>query len=330
MSVSGFIFPCDVSKMSDGRFNRRQNDTVTDFTHLPESHFCVVGDVHGKGDLYKKVIEKSKHSLQVGDMGFDYDFLSDVDHSRHVFFGANHDNYYSDSEFGNEHRFPFLPKNHLGDWGTWEIPESSPSDDLPNKLFYTRGAWSIDQDHRQLGYDWFPEEELNHSEMENAVQDFVIQRPFFMASHSAPLSVVEYFSAAGMLPSGRVIKTRTNQGLEAMLWSHRPKLWVFGHYHRDFMAKLNFLLEDGKITNFSWNIDQVLDCAKNKYDLNDTDLKILACSDDMRSTQCNDGGSLNIQGVPVSLKIESTLFVCLDELSSLHFDENMNLVKNDA
>ena len=96
------------------------------------------------------------------------------------------------------------------------------------------------------------------------------------------------------------------------------------------MAKLNFLLEDGKITNFSWNIDQVLDCAKNKYDLNDTDLKILACSDDMRSTQCNDGGSLNIQGVPVSLKIESTLFVCLDELSSLHFDENMNLVKNDA
>lgn len=332
--MSDFIFPCDISKMEDGSF-----------THLPESHFCVVGDVHGKGDLYKKVVEKSNYSLQVGDMGFDYDFLSDIDCNHHVFFGGNHDNYFSSAEFvqlksspifskehhWHDHRYPFLPPHHLGDWGTWEIPESSPSHnghvvDMPNKLFYTRGAWSIDQDYRQLGYDWFPEEELNHSEMENAVQDFVIQRPFFMASHSAPLSVVEYFSAARMLPSGRVIKTRTNQGLEAMLWSHRPKLWVFGHYHKDFMSKLNFLLEDGKVTNFSWNIDQILDCAKNKYDLNDTDLKLLACSDDLRSTQCNDGGSLNIQGVPVSLKIESTLFVCLDELSSLHFDENMNLL----
>lgn len=325
MSVSDFIFPCDISKKADGRFNRRYNDTVTDFTHLPESHFCVVGDVHGKGDIYKKVIEKSEHSLQVGDMGFDYDFLSDVDDSCHVFFGGNHDNYYSDSKFGSTDRFPFLPKNHLGDWGTWEIPESSPSNDLSNKLFFTRGAWSIDQDHRQIGYDWFEEEELSTAKMEDAIQDFASHQPSFMATHSAPLSVVEYFSAAGMLPSGRVIRTRTNQGLEAMLWSHRPKHWVFGHYHRDFMSKLHFLLEDGKEIKRSWNFDEILDCAKNKYDLTDTDLKLLACSDDLRSTQCTDGGTPIFQGA--SLKIESTLFVCLDELSSLHFDEKMNLLR---
>ena len=134
-----------------------------------------------------------------------------------------------------------------------------------------------------------------------------------MVSHSSPLSLVEYMSAAGMLPfsGGKVIRTRTNQGLEAMLWSHRPKLWVFGHYHKNFAIDSYFLLENRKISKQSFFAHTIIDYVKSKYDLV---ISFSTLSDH------------SIYVLNPSLQIQKTTFVCLDELSSLHFDNEMNVI----
>lgn len=68
-------------------------------------HFRVIGDVHGHLDSYVQVAKKAHASFQVGDMGFNYDYLlkkkypghsspnEPLDSNRHVFIGGNHDNY---------------------------------------------------------------------------------------------------------------------------------------------------------------------------------------------------------------------------------------------
>ena len=53
----------------------------------------LVGDVHGYTKDYINLVEKATFSIQLGDMGFDYEELYDLDPYSHVFIGGNHDNY---------------------------------------------------------------------------------------------------------------------------------------------------------------------------------------------------------------------------------------------
>ena len=52
----------------------------------------IVGDVHGKFDGYINLIKDCEYSLQVGDMGFNYEQLSALNPSKHQFMGGNQDN----------------------------------------------------------------------------------------------------------------------------------------------------------------------------------------------------------------------------------------------
>ncbi len=62
-----------------------------------KKHLRIIGDVHGyikaddkkNGRSYLHLIKNAAHSLQIGDMGFDYSPLKRVDATKHRILAAN-------------------------------------------------------------------------------------------------------------------------------------------------------------------------------------------------------------------------------------------------
>ena len=186
-----------------------------------KTHVRIIGDVHGLSERYLDLIKKSEYSLQIGDMGFNYEFLNNVDPLHHKFIGGNHDNYDVIEECDNA----------LGDFGVWSIPTFG-------DVFFVRGAWSIDWKMRTPGVDFWPDEELSMQKCAEALELYTAIRPKMIVTHGCPLEVVQYVTnpifAANCGYTESVIKTRTSQLLQAMTEVHRPKIHIFGHFHVNF------------------------------------------------------------------------------------------------
>jgi hypothetical protein len=120
-------------------------------------HLRIIGDVHGyiraddkkDGRSYLHLIRNADHSLQIGDMGFDYSPLKRVDPSKHRILAGNHDNYDA------------LTPHFLGDYGVYSFPNF--------EFFYVRGGFSIDRHLRVIGRDYWLNEELNHQQAAEAL-----------------------------------------------------------------------------------------------------------------------------------------------------------------
>jgi len=151
--------------------------------------------------------------------------LAHVDPGRHRFFPGNHDHYDA------------LPPHSLGDFGTvcWGGVE----------FFFVRGAASSDRDKLvRLGRDlgktlWFAQEELTDEQMRAAEKEYLRDRPAVVLTHDAPTDIAHlaWGHARRLSPPnpGAVFRpSRTNAFLERLLEGHRPRLWVFGHHHRDW------------------------------------------------------------------------------------------------
>jgi len=180
-----------------------------------KAHFRIIGDVHSRADRYLALADGAEYSIQVGDMGFDYGFLRGADPARHRFIGGNHDNY--DRIGGCAH--------HLGDFGIWPVPGLG-------ELFFVRGGFSVDQAGRTEGVNWWRAEELSAPQANLAFKSYSMAKPDIVVSHECPF---------GWLPNlvgSRVIRTRTNQMLQAMLDAHAPGLWAFGHFHMSVRMRL--------------------------------------------------------------------------------------------
>ncbi len=194
----------------------------------------LIGDVHGRLDNYESLLGGCEYSLQIGDLGFHYAF--DQDPERHKFFGGNHDNYdvINDSP------------NNLGDFGVWDVPNFGP-------VFWVRGGFSIDHSIRkkhdaQIGQflfkkSWWAEEEMSMAQCEAALELYKQVKPKMLVSHECPINIVQYITNPKFVLDwgydDPIIKTKTNQLLQAMTDFHRPKLHVFGHYHRSFDAMVD-------------------------------------------------------------------------------------------
>jgi len=189
----------------------------------------VTGDIHGEIDKYINHTMESCFSIQVGDFStrkFDYQrFLIATDTSKHKFFGGNHDNYdvYHEST------------NSLGNFGARE---------LGNILFYfIRGAFSIDYSHRVLDEyqtgrkSWWQKEELDLQEANAALKDYVESVPTFMLTHTCPTDVARIIGGSYVLKSfgydPEKFTTRTQCLLQSCFEAHKPKIWVFGHFHNN-------------------------------------------------------------------------------------------------
>lgn len=182
-----------------------------------------IGDVHGKYARYKSIIKTCNNSIQVGDMGVGFKrmhvredgnpYFPNPPHrlmkaGNHRFIRGNHDN-------------PEVCKRHsqyISD-GTYEHE---------NGIMYVGGAASIDANFRVEGYSWWPDEELSVVEFNKIITDYCDIKPNIMITHECPNSIL-----STIFQGKQIFKesARTRQAFDTMFQYHRPKLWIFGHWH---------------------------------------------------------------------------------------------------
>ena len=199
----------------------------------------IVGDVHGEIDRYVNLVEKCNYSLQVGDMGFNYSGLAKLDSSRHRFIGGNHDNY--DMYYDIDHA--------LGDYGVHNLGGF--------EFFYIRGAFSIDvrqrlkHEHIYHVKSWWEEEQLNINKMASALREYGLKLPEIMITHTCPREVADLIGNPGALKAYGFdpdnFNTNTQQLLQECFDYHKPKIWIYGHFHKsrtDFVKGTEFICLD--------------------------------------------------------------------------------------
>ena len=173
----------------------------------------LIGDVHGKYEHYHKIVrqtERHPYTLQIGDFGFKYDTLKNVDSTRHLILPGNHDNY--DTCYNHPH--------FLGDYGYTSLNRID--------FFYYRGAYSIDRQYRTIGIDWWENEQVNIDQFMKARELYRSIKPEVMITHDCPQDI-----ALQMLePGQRVYENITSWALQELYNIHQPKLWFYGHWHR--------------------------------------------------------------------------------------------------
>jgi predicted phosphodiesterase len=204
----------------------------------------IISDLHGsKGrhiELCKQAEKSNTVTLQIGDLGYDYDYLKSIDYTKHKFFGGNHDNYNLINK-GIQH--------HLGDYGI--------SDHGGYEFFWVRGEFSIDYRMREQKYyaglwpmTFFKDdEEIKHSEHPNVLREYAsyintnkkLGHKSVVISHGCPRSIARRIGNPKVLEhfgfDPDTFSTFTQDLLESMLERYPPDLWIFGHFHqnRDFM-----------------------------------------------------------------------------------------------
>lgn len=167
----------------------------------------LIGDLHGMSAVHERVMDNHRHTLQLGDCGFNYAYMGSRDPERHKILGGNHDNY------------PLLTKlpHYLGDFGMWQ------------RVFFVRGAWSIDRLMRVSGKDWWPEEEIEATLLADVITMYYFNKPDIVVSHDGPMQATSHLK--GMFGSRRYLN-RTALLLSTLLEIHQPKEWYFGHWHQ--------------------------------------------------------------------------------------------------
>ena len=207
----------------------------------------VISDVHGKFDEYLELTKQYEYTVQLGDMGFDYSSLKGLS-DNHKFFGGNHDNYDKYYEC----------KYALGDYG-YEI-----LNDI--NFFYIRGAFSIDKKYRVDKVSWFKEEQLNYKQRLKAFDKYNEIKPELMVTHSCPKSIANIIGEDDILIrfgfNPRTFNTQTQDLLQMCFDFHKPKIWVFGHFHKDFMLKFHGTLfickEELGVTSISKDLEIIV------------------------------------------------------------------------
>ena len=147
----------------------------------------IIGDVHGKYGEYLNITDGAEYSIQVGDMGFNYDHMKGLDPLHHTFFGGNHDNY--DIIKDVSHCHGNYGMRHLGNGAVGPVFE----------YFFIRGAYSVDKKYRTPGLSWWEEEELSYKTADRCLQNYnrlvnhYNRPPELVLSHDCPSSLYHSF-----------------------------------------------------------------------------------------------------------------------------------------
>ena len=186
----------------------------------------LIGDIHARFNYYLDLVRNADTpTIQVGDFGLGFGNVTANDEPKQIpgdnwFIRGNHDN----PEVCRKH------PNYLGDYGykkEWD-------------LFYCGGADSIDKQQRLIGYDWWPDEELDYQTLNNQVLPlFEATRPRLVVTHTCPTKVLMKVLNGVDNGWGRPKPQRTERALQAMFEVYQPTLWVFGHFHRAFDTRMD-------------------------------------------------------------------------------------------
>ena len=165
------------------------------------------------------------YSVQLGDLGFNYTELNILDHTRHKFVAGNHDNYDS----------CFHSKCCLGNFGLQTLG--------PFKFYFVRGGFSIDKKARVRDEvlhgqkSWWDNEELSHAQGLTLLEEYERIKPDVVLSHDCPSSISFLLGNPEMLLAfgwPRNMITSSQELMQQMIEIHSPKLWIFGHYHKNW------------------------------------------------------------------------------------------------
>lgn len=180
-----------------------------------------LGDVHGKYGRYKTIMKKHSNIIQLGDMGvgfFKYGLNQDIKaeanppynymkKGNHRFIRGNHDN-------------PAVCKKHsqyIYDGHT------------ENGMMFIGSASSTDTDKRIEFMDWWKDEELSQNEIKKLHIDYINYKPEIMVTHDCPESIAKMMKRYN---EKKISSNRIRLGFENMLQEHKPKIWIFGHWHQ--------------------------------------------------------------------------------------------------
>lgn len=172
----------------------------------------IIGDVHGKYERYYRIIRKAEvhpYTVQLGDFGFKYNTLTNLDPNHHKIIGGNHDNY---------DRIIDIP-HYLGDFGYSCLNGID--------FFYYRGAYSIDRQYRTIGIDYWSNEENNIETFMKARELYREIKPDIVLAHDCPDFMVPHYIG----PHARRYENITGWALGELYKIHQPKLFIHGHYH---------------------------------------------------------------------------------------------------
>lgn len=178
----------------------------------------ILGDVHGKYRRMHEIIrDKNKHEyiVQIGDLGFSYDTLDNVDPNKFKIVGGNHD---------NMEKIIHIP-HYLGNYGYIELNGIN--------FFWYRGAYSIDRQYRTIGIDYWSNEENDIETFMKARELYREVKPDIVLTHDAPESIVYQM----LSPNQRIYQNITNWALQELFNIHQPKRWFFGHHHQSKTIK---------------------------------------------------------------------------------------------
>ena len=173
----------------------------------------IIGDVHGKYDEYLQLIEDVDYSVQLGDMGFSYTHMRNLNPLQHSFIPGNHDNY------------DRLPTHCHGNFGMRHKGDGAYGNVF--KFFIARGAYSVDKEYRVEGKSWWRKEEMNYDQANRCLNQFARDRPDVVLSHDCPETIAPFF----LTNDYKLIPSFTSKLLEEMFQLHQPKKWIFGHHH---------------------------------------------------------------------------------------------------
>jgi hypothetical protein len=187
---------------------------------MADKKITILGDIHGKYSRMHEIIrekDRSEYIVALGDVGFDYSTLDNVDPKKFVIVGGNHENY---SKIIN------IP-HYLGDYGFTSLNGIN--------LFYYRGAYSIDKQHRTIGIDWWPEEQVSVEQFMKARDLYRSIKPDIMLTHDCPETISPYL----LKPGAQIYQNQTGYFLQELFNIHQPKRWFFGHYHKSWQMTIN-------------------------------------------------------------------------------------------
>jgi predicted phosphohydrolase len=194
----------------------------------------IISDCHGKYDRLFPLLnsDEADYIIQLGDMGYDYSFLDSVPSDYLRILRGNHDHHINYTKY--KHFLPDYGYHTLGNFNFFNVCGAFSIDWKLRQKYYFSGKWP---------QTWFPEEELSVSQLEKAVELYSAIRPSIMLTHEAPRSIAKIIGNPDILRDfgydPKTFTTRTSEALECMLETHKPKLWCFGHYHRDFDVVIN-------------------------------------------------------------------------------------------
>lgn len=229
------------------------------------NYWLVTGDTHGQMGRFEYLQNKYNPNetavIILGDAGCNYykskkDILTKESLEKTGFYfyliRGNHEDRPEnikgiipiyDNEVSGEVFFkPSFPHiRYLKDGGIYNINN--------HRTLVIGGAYSIDKWYRlQMGYMWFPQEQLTKNEMieiENKVDNQTFD---FILTHTCPLSwepIDLFIEGVDQSTVDKSMEIWLNKLKDKITW----KIWLFGHYHADRLERPNVEMFYTKIEN---------------------------------------------------------------------------------